>query len=205
MDATVFGFREVYFRIQLQGLLKDIGVVYKLICHSGCMLQNDENKIRNEFGHFFCEQTYKASTSTAKDYYYDQEAWLPKSAGRVDMRFLSPNCYGHQDAFFAIECKRLDSKSPLCQEYVDNGIRRFTTGKYPSLLGCNAMLGFVVSSIDLTTTIESINKHLDSSEYLTTTSTKMTEMVGLKSHHSMPHSFVLYHLWMDFSRIVSLD
>ena len=183
-------------------MLNDICNVYVLICRSGQRLPNDENKIRDEFSRYFESQTYKVTTTTTKDYYYDPEVWLPNTAGRVDMRFLSLNRYVVQNEFFAIECKRLDGKSHLSKEYVDNGIRRFTDGKYPSLLGCNAMLGFVVCTIDLLQTVGQINSHLEPSEYLKTAGKTVSETVWLESQHSKLHRFVLYHLWMDFSRLV---
>lgn len=203
MDASVFVYREAYFRNQLQGLLNDICNVYFLICQKGHQLPNDENKIRDEFSLYFEDSTFKATTTTAKNYHYDPEAWLPKTAGRVDMRFLSPDCYGAQDEFIAIECKRLDGKSHLSKEYVDNGIRRYTGGKYPSLLGCNAMLGFVVCTIDLLKTVDQINKHLAPSEYLRAANIIMAGTLELESQHVKPYAFVLHHLWMDFSGLVT--
>ena len=172
MDASVFVYREAYFRNQLQGLLNDICNVYFLICQKGHQLPNDENKIRDEFSLYFEDSTFKATTTTAKNYHYDPEAWLPKTAGRVDMRFLSPDCYGAQDEFIAIECKRLDGKSHLSKEYVDNGIRRYTGGKYPS-------------------------------EYLRAANIIMAGTLELESQHVKPYAFVLHHLWMDFSGLVT--
>ena len=130
-------------------------------------LPNNENTIRNEFGKYFSDQSYKVTTTTAKDYYYDYEVSLQKTSGRVDMRFLSPNCLAVQDFFFGIECKRLDGKRHLSKEYVENGIRRFTTGKYPSYLGCNAMLGFVICAIDIDDTVRYVNDNLTNEEHLT--------------------------------------
>ena len=202
MDASVFEFQKEFFRSQLQGLLNDICNVYVLICKNGRKIKNDENTIRDEFGAYFENQTYKDTTTTAKGYFFESEGRQQKTAGRVDIRFLSPNCYSHQDAFFAIECKRLDGKSHLSKEYVDNGIRRFTEGKYPSLLGCNAMLGFVVCTIDLPTTVRQINSHLKQAEHLVTASSTMSAKVDLESRHGTPYDFLLYHLWLDFSGLL---
>lgn len=202
MDASVFVFQKDFFMSQLQGLLNDICNVYLHICMNGRQIMNDENTIRDEFGVYFENQTYKDTTTTAKDFFFESEGRRQKTAGRVDIRFLSPNCYGHQDAYFAIECKRLDGNSHLSREYVDNGIKRYTTGKYPSLLGCNAMLGFVVCTIDLTATVSQINNHLAIGEHLRIVSKTMDTMIDLESHHSAPHDFVLYHLWLDFSGLV---
>lgn len=198
MDVAIFGYSEAFYQSQLKGLLQDISVVYKLILQSGAKLPNDENTIRNEFGKYFSNQNYKATSTTAKDYYYDYEVSLQKTSGRVDMRFLSPNCLAVQDYFFGIECKRLDGKRHLSKEYVVNGIRRFTTGKYPSYLGCNAMLGFIVCPIDLNETVRNVNDNLTDKEHLKQVGNPTAEMVGLESHHTSPHQLVLYHLWMSF-------
>lgn len=202
MDATVFAYRRVFFESQLQGILHDVCVVYQQICCKGNKLQNNENVIRNEFGKYFSNQDCKSNMTTAYRYYYDYESSLQNTGGRVDMRFLPLDCMGVQDVFFAIECKRLDGKSYLCKEYVDDGIRRFTTGKYPSRLGCNAMLGFVVCTIDLVETINKVNSHLAIEEKLKTQSTTMTSMVRLESQHIAPNPFALYHLWTDFSNLI---
>ena len=204
MDATVFAYRKVFYESQLQGILHDVCIVYQQICNNGQKLPNDENVIRNEFGKYFSNQAYKSKMTTACRYYYDYESCLQKTGGRVDMRFLPLDCLGVQDVFFAIECKRLDGKSRLCKEYVKNGICRFTTGKYPSHLGCNAMLGFVVCAIDLGVTIDKVNSHLDVTEHLHIQNEAMSYMVRLESCHSASHKFLLYHLWMDFSEIVDL-
>ena len=198
MDASIFGYSWAYFQSQLKGLLYDIAVVYERILQSGVKLPNNENIIRNEFGKYFSDQSYKATTTTAKDYYYDYEVSLQKTAGRVDMRFLSPNCLAVQDFFFGIECKRLDGKKRLSKEYVVNGIRRFTTGKYPSYLGCNAMLGFVVCAADIDDTVRYVNDNLADEEHLTRVGTSSAKTIGFESHHTSPFKFILYHLWMSF-------
>lgn len=202
MDAAVFAYRRVFYESQLQGILHDVCVVYQQICSKGNKLPNNENVIRNEFGKYFSNQDCKSNMTTAFRYYYDYESSLQNTGGRVDMRFLPLDCLGVQDVFFAIECKRLDGSSHLCKEYVDNGIRRFTTGKYPTYLGCNAMLGFVVCAIDLGETVNKVNSHLSVDEQLKTQNTNMAPMVRLESQHKSPYNFVLYHLWTDFSRIV---
>jgi len=202
MDASIFGYNEEYYRSQLKGILHDICLTYKQIIQSGVKLPNNENIIRNEFGKYFSCQNYKMTTNTARYYYYDYEVSLQKTSGRVDIRFLSPNCYAIQDYFFGIECKRLDGKRHLSKEYVVNGIRRFTTGKYPSNLGCNAMLGFVVCPLDVDETVGYVNENLTGDEQLTYESMPTENTVGFESHHTSPHQLVLYHLWMNFAGMI---
>lgn len=198
MDASVFGYNEAYYRSQLRGILHDICLTYEQIIQSGVKLPNNENIIRNEFGKYFSCQNYKMTTSTARYYYYDYEVSLQNTSGRVDMRFLSPNCYAVQDYFFGIECKRLDGKMHLSKEYVVNGIRRYTTGKYPSNLGCNAMLGFIVCPVNLDDTVKYVNDNLAVEEYLKQVGTTTERVAGFESNHTSPGQIVLYHLWMSF-------
>lgn len=200
MNATVFEYQKVFYLNQMKGLLFDICNVYVLICNKGQQIKNDENTIRDEFGSYFENQDFKETTTTAKDYFFESEGRQQKTAGRVDIRFLSPNCYGHQDAYLAIECKRLDGKARLSKEYVENGIRRFTMGKYSSLLGCNAMMWFIVRTLNVDETCNAINTHLTAQEYLA----KMHEELPngcykFESKHLLEGTITLLHLWLDFT------
>ena len=61
MDASVFEYREVYYRLQLQGLLNDICGVYALICQSEQHLPDDENKkMFKELEHIAMNSLYEA-------------------------------------------------------------------------------------------------------------------------------------------------
>lgn len=202
MDATVFAYRESFRMTQLRGILLDICNVYLLICKTGNKVANNENAIRDVFCHYLQNDSYKNNyTDVVRCYHVDTEV-REGEHGRTDIRFLKVKDYEGQQVYYTVECKRLDGNNHLCKEYVDNGIRRFTTGKYPSYLGCNAMLGFVVCTINLTETINKVNSYLALDEHLKTNSTIMTQIVGLKSQHIVPYPFVLYHLWTDFSGMV---
>lgn len=202
MDATVFSYSEQFRLTQLQGILFDIGNVYSQIFNNGNKVANDENIIRDAFASFLQNDEYK-NTSTDFVRYYQVDTEVREGIhGRTDIRFLKVKEYEGQQVYYTVECKRLDGKNHLCKEYVENGIRRFTTGKYPTQLGCNAMLGFVVCDIELGATVDKINRCLMPNEHLQTKSIKMSQMVRLDSQHDKPHPFVLYHLWTDFSKLV---
>ena len=202
MDASVFAYREPFRMTQLQGLLRDICKVYLLICKTGEKVSNNENAIRDAFCDYLQNDSYKNNnTEVVKCYHVDTEV-REGEHGRTDIRLLRVRNYEGQQIYYTIECKRLDGSSHLCREYVDNGIRRFTTGKYPTYLGCNAMIGFVVCAIDLCETVNKVNSYLDINEHLHTQNTAMSPMVRLESYHFASHQFLLYHLWTDFSGIV---
>lgn len=202
MDASVFAYRESFRMTQLQGILHDIYNVYLLICKTGKNVSNNENAIRDAVCDYLQNDSYKNNyTNVVRCYHVDTEV-REGDHGRTDIRFLKVKDYEGQQVYYTIECKRLDGNSHLCKEYVDNGIRRFTTGKYPTFLGCNAMLGFLVRAIDLAETINKVNSHLDVTEHLHIQSGTTSTMVRLESCHSVPNMFLLYHLWTDFSGIV---
>ena len=202
MDATVFAYRESFRMTQLLGILHDICNVYLLISKTGKRVPNNENTIRDSFCYYLQNDNYKNNyTDIVKCYHVDTET-REGEHGRTDIRFLKVKDYEGQQVYYTIECKRLDGSSHLCKEYIDNGIRRFTTGKYPTSLGCNAMLGFIVCPIDLGATINMVNSHLTMDEQLKTQSMKMAPLVRLDSQHKSPYNFVLYHLWTDFSQLI---
>jgi hypothetical protein len=202
MDATVFAYRELFRMTQLQGILLDIYNVYLLICKTGKQMPNNENAIRDALCDYLQNDNYKNNyTDVVRCYHVDTEA-REGEHGRTDIRFLKVKDYEGQQVYYTIECKRLDGGSHLCKEYVENGIRRFTIGKYPTYLGCNAMLGFIVCAIDLGETVRRVNGYLDATEHLKTQSTAISSMVRLESQHTASRRFMLYHLWTDFSGLL---
>lgn len=69
----------------------------------------------------------------------------PEVLGRIDiiLRFLHQ--FGDEEAYLAIECKRVGhGESTLNQRYVTNGVDRFVTGQYASGHHWGMMLGYVL-------------------------------------------------------------
>ncbi len=131
-------------------------------------LPNDENKIRS----IMLEEYLKKQKVSydMSNYRFDLE--VPENyagnghhIGRVDIRILLKSDFEKEDAYYIIECKRIDGTSDLNKKYVKEGVARFTTQKYSSYYGRNIMLGFVVKKINMSVNaqlIESIqNADLD--------------------------------------------
>lgn len=131
-------------------------------------LPNDENKIRS----IMLEEYLKKQKVSydMSNYRFDLE--VPENyagnghhIGRVDIRILLKSDFEKEDAYYIIECKRIDGTSDLNKKYVKEGVARFATQKYSSYYGRNIMLGFVVKKIDMSVNaqlIESIqNADLD--------------------------------------------
>lgn len=124
-------------------------------------MPNDENKIRS----IMVEEYMKKQKSVygMSDYRFDIE--IPenyvgkgKHIGRVDIRVLLKNDFEKEDAYYVIECKRIDGTFSLNKKYVKEGVARFVTQKYSSYYGRNIMLGFVVKKIDMSANAKLIEK-----------------------------------------------
>ncbi len=124
-------------------------------------LPNDENKIRS----IMVEEYMKKQKSVygMSDYKFDIE--MPenyvgngKHIGRVDIRIFLKNDFEKEDAYYVIECKRIDGTSDLNKKYVKEGVARFVTQKYSSYYGRNIMLGFVVKKVDMSANAKLIEK-----------------------------------------------
>lgn len=124
-------------------------------------LPNDENKIRS----IMVEEYMKKQKSVygMSDYRFEIETpenyvGNGKHIGRVDIRILLKNDFEKEDAYYVIECKRIDGTSDLNKKYVKEGVARFVTQKYSSYYGRNIMLGFVVKKVDMSANAKLIEK-----------------------------------------------
>lgn len=69
---------------------------------------------------------------------------LKKRRGKAPAIDFCFRAWNKSEGYFGAECKRLRSdKSKLIQEYVDNGVKRYTEGKYGSKSSVSAMVGYV--------------------------------------------------------------
>lgn len=124
-------------------------------------LPNDENKIRS----IMLEEYLKKQKSSygMLDYRFDLE--VPENyvgngqhIGRVDIRILLKSDFEKDDAYYIIECKRIDGTPDLNKKYVKEGVARFVTQKYSSYYGRNIMLGFVVKKVDISVNTQLIEE-----------------------------------------------
>lgn len=124
-------------------------------------LPNDENQIRS----IMLEEYMKRQKGVygMSDYRFELEvpenyAGNGKHIGRVDIRIVLKNDFEKEDAYYIIECKRIDGTSALNKKYIKEGVSRFVTKKYSSYYGRNIMLGFVVKRIDVSANVKRIEE-----------------------------------------------
>ncbi len=69
--------------------------------------------------------------------------------GRTDIRIVSDDWFRNREAYYIVECKRLDGGNTLNNLYVKEGVSRFVgdVPKYSSFYNKNIMLGFCVKTM----------------------------------------------------------
>ncbi len=134
-------------------------------------LPNDENQIRS----IMLEEYMKKQKGVygMSDYRFELEvpenyAGNGQHIGRVDIRIILKSDFEKEDAYYVIECKRIDGTFDLNKKYVKEGVARFITQKYSSYYGRNIMLAFVVKKIDMFANVQIIEKiqNADSNEHM---------------------------------------
>lgn len=70
----------------------------------------------------------------------------PAILGRIDITLQFLHQFGDEDAFVAVECKRVDAgDTALSASYVTKGVDRFASGKYAADHHWGFMLGYVLA------------------------------------------------------------
>lgn len=175
---------------------------------------NDENGIRDILLLGYLKNPVVKRELCLEDYLFDRETSENSSTGRVDIRIMPVNPFISDEAYYILECKRIDNKarrgvSGLNHKYINNGIQRFTTEFYSSYFKINAMVGFIVEPLDIHSNVEDINYLLENNfKDINTTDllTKETFIENFDFHYSSSHKteenqeLKLYHLMFDFAK-----
>lgn len=223
LSASIYQFSSTYFNNELECILQECVGVYNQVISAHTIFKNDEEKIRDGFITYLKDEDYKHAHEPLDRYQFDKE--VEDGSGRLDIRILPVNPYRGDNAFYSIECKRLDNKnvagtSGLNAEYVKNGICRYVTSYYSSHNGSNAMFGFVVESMDIAQNVGHINALLSvdfykrNKETINANPTQVLTYVdfakGYQYSYVSRHRTVggneitLYHLLFDFSQNIQV-
>jgi len=142
---------------------------------------------------------------------YDDE--IGRYIGRTDIKVISGDYFRDVQAYFIIECKRIDGKPDLNKKYISEGVSRFFTPvlnpKYSSYYKQNIMFGYVVQAIDIPKNAEKI-KDLQSQILGNVTTGKFLLLchdaadyyVYSCLYQSGGQNIELRHLFCDFSMAV---
>lgn len=212
LDASNFLYNNIVYTKEFEIILSKITTCYLHLRNDNIEVPlNDENGIRDILVNNYINNP-EIKKSVELNYFVLPEVPESNSIGRTDIRIFSPNTFYNQDEYYIIECKRIDHKacrgtSGLNYEYINNGINRFITGKYSSHYKTNAMLGFIIDSLDIHNNIEDINYLLKNnfSQIATTCFLHKESFIeNFEFHYSSTHLtndnqvLKLYHLMFSF-------
>ncbi len=179
-------------------------------------IENHEEVIRNRLWKDFLNSNEIKAELALKFYFFIAEGMEVgddyKEKGWTDIKvILYPDALEDTNAYFVIECKRLDGNATLNKKYVENGIQRFSTIQYPSYFGLSGMIGFVIRTIDIDSNCNDINKIMPlypetaCLQPLTKYPFIQSEILTFDSSYLSQHKdknnnpIDLYHLMWDFS------
>jgi hypothetical protein len=219
VNASVFEYRISYFNTEFEKLLTGmITCYYCIITAQTKVPANNENVIRDIFisKKYLKNIDFRRAHSPLAKYHFDKES--SENNGRADIRILQIDPYINDEAYYIIECKRLDNdkqtgKTGLNGKYISNGIARFVSGKYTTYNHTAGMIGFVVSKMDIHENVKFINKLLNETFTDINTEKELTkkqitpgfEYSYYSSHKVRNTTKIIYHLMFDFSIILIMS
>jgi hypothetical protein len=162
-------------------------------------IENNENKIKNKLYKDYLNNQNIREELGLNQYLFKTETGMIdenyNEKGYSDIEVIDlEGSFKSTDAFYIIECKRLDNKNSLNNKYITEGINRFIEEKYPTHYRVNGMLGFVVKSVDLKENSKHFSdfqlyQFIDNFDF------------SYRSNHitKTEKRITLYHLMLDFS------
>jgi hypothetical protein len=215
LSAVGYSFNAINYTAEFQRVLRGIFVCYTMMLNDKVELPNDENKIRdNLLINYLHNDVIREQTGLSGNFIFDREVSEDNTVGRTDIKVQTAQTFTKSEAYYIIECKRLDSEnltgiSGLNADYINKGIYRFVSKYYSTYHRVNAMIGFIVEEMNIHANIININTLLKNSKLNNCNTTQEIQREAFISdfefHYSSVHrgidneNFTLYHLMLDFS------
>ncbi len=199
-----------FFHAEFERVLSHVIAGYKQMLTDNVTLVNNENSIRDVLLYSYLKKSAFKRANNITDFLFDKE--LEENTGRIDIRIMPVNPFISDNAYYIIECKRLNSKNTsgktgLNGEYIAEGVCRFVSQKYSCYHQTNGMIGFIVDDLDIHKNISSLNTLL-SSQFPEAKTAKNISQRGIvngfdfsyySTHTGNNIELLLYHLMLNFS------
>ena len=216
LEAAEFKYNTIIYNSEFEDILSKIIICYDLMIRDKVSLCNNENDIRDVLMIKYLKNKSIRQNIKLTNYLFDREVPEDKSIGRTDIKIQTLNTFEDVEAYYIIECKRLDKKNPdgisgLNAKYIENGICRFTSETYSSFYKTNGMIGFIVEQMNISENITSINNllALNFPKINTTQELQYREIYKdfnfsyCSCHKNIDKQIVIYHLMFDFSKNIN--
>jgi hypothetical protein len=214
LNASVFIENcNIIYNERFENILVSIISCYDLMKSNHCSLQDNENLIRDEMINNYLMNNEVRRNIGISDYLFYRELPTINNTGRVDILVvLRKHTFEDTNACYIIECKRLNNENTngttgLNAKYVNEGIDRFVSGKYPMYENTAGMIGFMISEIDIHKNIICMNQLLQNSFTEINTERELTqkkitpafEYSYYSKHKAENTTKTIYHLMFNFS------
>lgn len=211
LDATSFSGAIPFYEKQFELILTGITNCFRMMKEDKVSVDNDENKIRDLLLLEYLKNNQIRKKLDLLQWHFEREVQEDHSIGRTDLKVISGNTFLTQEAYYILECKRLDNTNVtgltgLNAKYIENGICRFTSKHYSSYYRVNGMIGFIVENMDISANILNINELLINGFKWSNTTESIVQdnfIEGFSYHYHSIHTDVdnnalkIYHLMFD--------
>ncbi len=223
-----FIYNELVLDEQFVAILRGIARAHRAMLVDCSAIENNERRIRNYlYEHYLSNGLFKEKHGLFPFHFEPEPAEIKdgEEVGYLDIKVITFDTFKEPKNYYTVECKKLDGKyklikpktetkylsNSLATEYIENGVFRFVSQQYPTPLGVNGMIGFVVEAVDIEEGITDIASLMQ--ERFTNCKTSRVlekvlsdddfEFTFLSTHQDVEENvFDLYHLMLDFSPIV---
>ncbi|MCL2063738.1 MAG: hypothetical protein FWG98_05140 [Candidatus Cloacimonetes bacterium] len=213
----LFKHSDEFYKKKFQEILRNIYLCYLFLKEDTIKIpSNNENMIRDILvDNYLNNDDIRIKTGLNK-YSFNKET--AESRGFADIKIEFKNELLPTNAYYIIECKRLDNKNTkgkngLNAKYINEGIFRFISNHYSTNCGVNAMLGFVIQEMNIDENIDNLNFLMQNKIKKSTKQyiQKETFLPNYDYHYSSEHidveskGFTLYHIMLDFSSFNEIE
>lgn len=213
LKASDYKYSEHFYKAEFEKILSKMVLCYNLMLKNNVELDNNEIKIRDVLLLSYLKNNHVRKNIGLSDYLFDREVPEDNTTGRTDIKIQTLDTFIDTNAYYIIECKRLDAINQtgitgLNAMYIKNGINRFVSETYSSNYKVNGMLGFIVKKMDIDENVKAINKLLlnEFKDVNTKIPLNLYNFIPdfkycYSSIHFIPFGeILLYHLMFDFSK-----
>ena len=217
LNASNFAFSGDFCNAEFKDILSKIVKCYQFMIEDNVQVPNNENLIRDSLLMNYLKKNEVREKVGLLNYLFDREVPEDKTIGRTDIKIQTVNTFVDTDAYYIIECKRLDATNTkgntgLNAKYIENGILRFVSTTYSSYYKVNGMIGFVVQELDIEDNVSLINNLFNEFPVISCQMgickiglTENFEYCYHSSHSTNDGDIIIYHLMLDFSKNLILD
>lgn len=176
-------------------------------------MPNHENKIRNILLEEYLDDDNRRTDFGMGDYRFFPETQEHYNGqgnyiGRADIRVILKTDFEKRNAYYLVECKRLDGSRNLNEEYVEEGVARFISRKYSAYYGKGLMLGFVVRQMNISENAHKIEELQNTSAEpnmhgkFEVLDIRTSQEIYSCDYQLQEGALELRHIFVDFSGVV---